>query len=228
MTPLLSIVVPVYNVEKYLVECIDSILNQPYKDCEIILVNDGSTDRSLDICLRYEAKDPRIIVVNKRNGGLSSARNCGIEKAKGKYISFIDSDDYLEGDYYSEAIDELEKNQSLDVVWLQYVKETEGGKRKYYSNPKQALISYSKNTLLNILTSKESFAWLKVYRAVVFSNIRYPEGKILEDMYILPELLDNIRSCKIIPINGYYIYRQREGSICHTKHTYDHWHLQGK
>lgn len=218
MVPLLSIIVPVYNVEKYLAECVDSILTQPFRDFELLLVNDGSTDTSPEICKRYEYIDPRVKVIDKKNGGLSSARNAGLSCAKGKYISFIDSDDYLSGDYYSKAVEELENDLSIDMVWLQYII-AKGEQKEYHSNSSEPLAVESKRELLDLFTSKEAFAWLKVYRSSVFKTTRYPEGRILEDMYILPDLLDNVRKCKVIPISGYYIYRQREGSICHTKHT---------
>ena len=122
MNPVLSIIVPIYNVRPYLCECLDSILSQPFCDYELILVDDGSTDGSGAICDDYATKDQRIIVIHKDNGGLSSARNAGLDAIKGKYVSFIDSDDYLLGDYYSDAIRELETNPAIDYVWLLYKK----------------------------------------------------------------------------------------------------------
>ena len=99
MNELVSIIVPIYNVEKYLEKCIISLINQTYKNIEIILVNDGSPDNSLDICKKYQLKDERIVILDKSNGGLSDARNYGIERAKGKYITCVDSDDYVSNDY---------------------------------------------------------------------------------------------------------------------------------
>ena len=104
---MISVIVPVYNAEKYLKKCLDSLVNQSYKDLEIILVNDGSQDGSEKICKDYEEKDSRIILINKNNGGPSSARNSGIEKANGEYLSFIDSDDYLALDFY-EKLEDIE------------------------------------------------------------------------------------------------------------------------
>ena len=103
--PLISIIVPVYNVEKYLKKCLDSILSQTYKNFEVIIVNDGSPDNSQKIIDEYKKKDKRIIVLEKENGGLSSARNYGIEHANGKYISFVDADDYIEKDYVEKLYD---------------------------------------------------------------------------------------------------------------------------
>ena len=115
MESILSIIVPVYNVEQYLPRCIDSILNQTFATFELILVDDGSTDRCSIICDEYTKKDNRIKVIHKKNGGLSDARNVGIEKAKGKYISFIDSDDFIIDKTYEILVLEAEKN-NLDVI----------------------------------------------------------------------------------------------------------------
>ena len=113
--PMVSIVIPIYNVEIYLKKCIDSILNQSFDDFEIILVNDGSKDSSLDICNEYLKKDTRINLVNKTNGGLSSARNAGLNVAKGKYISFIDPDDCINENYFNILINKAEMND-CDVI----------------------------------------------------------------------------------------------------------------
>ena len=109
-----SVVVPIYNVEKYLPKCIETIQTQSYENLEIILVNDGSTDSCLKICEKYKKDDERIIIVNKKNGGLSDARNYGIEKATGKWITFIDSDDYVEKDYIETLIN-LSNSDDYDV-----------------------------------------------------------------------------------------------------------------
>jgi|SRR6218665_360734 len=122
--PLISIVVPVYNVEKYLSQCIQSVINQTYNNLEIILVNDGSTDSSLSICKEYAQKDSRIIVIDQINQGLSGARNSGIAIAKGKYISFLDSDDWLELDTFEKTV-HLAEQKRLDLVFWQCIKEFE-------------------------------------------------------------------------------------------------------
>ena len=117
---LVSIIVPIYNVEKYLDRCIQSILNQSYENLEIILVDDGSPDRSSEICDEYRKSDQRIKVVHKENGGLSDARNAGLILAKGKYIIFLDSDDYIEHTMVEDAVTVLEKNDSDIVIWGYY------------------------------------------------------------------------------------------------------------
>ncbi|MEG2898607.1 MAG: glycosyltransferase, partial [Eubacterium sp.] len=99
---LISLIIPIYNSEKFLDRCIQSIINQTYKNIEIILVNDGSIDQSLEICQLYKKRDNRIVIINKKNGGVGSARNIGLQKAKGDYIGFIDSDDYIDKETYEE------------------------------------------------------------------------------------------------------------------------------
>ena len=113
MNPIISIIVPVYNVEEYLQRCIDSILNQRFKDFELILINDGSTDNSLKICKEYSLSDSRVKVINKENGGLSSARNAGINIAKGKYIGFVDSDDWINEEMYQTLYNLLQEYQNI-------------------------------------------------------------------------------------------------------------------
>ena len=107
-----SIIIPAYNAEKTIKKCLNSVCNQTYENIEIIIVNDGSTDNSLDICEEYEKKDDRIIIISKENGGLSDARNKGIDIAKGKYITFIDSDDYVDLEFISIMVSNIEKNNS--------------------------------------------------------------------------------------------------------------------
>ena len=114
---MISIVVPVYNVEKYLSQCLDSILTQTYKNLEIILVDDGSTDKSGSICDSYKKKDPRIVVIHKENGGLSDARNAGVAICKGDFISFVDSDDYL-SPYFYEILMGVAQKRNCDIVAL--------------------------------------------------------------------------------------------------------------
>ena len=116
---LISVIIPVYNVEKYLRRCIDSVINQTYKNLEIIIVDDGSTDNSSNICDEYTNKDSRVKVVHKENGGLSSARNVGIELAKGDLIAFVDSDDYIELEMYEKLKENMDKYDS-DIAICQY------------------------------------------------------------------------------------------------------------
>ena len=128
---MISIIIPVYNVEKYLSDCLDSVVNQTYKDLEIICVNDGSTDNSLDILNEYCSKDDRIFVVNKENGGLSSARNAGLAVAKGDFIMFLDSDDWIDNNTCEVALKQMMESNSDVAIWS-YSKEYEASSKEVH------------------------------------------------------------------------------------------------
>ena len=210
---LVSIIVPIYNVEKYLSECIDSILRQSYDNLEIILVNDGATDSCGLICDRYACKDKRIVVLHKENGGLSDARNAGLSHAHGKYIAFVDSDDYIEADMISELYNACH-NQDADIVVCGRRQVWEDGN----SNPMfcvDRLIEYSveqaiEQILLN--GTMDSAAWDKLYKSNLFDNMRYPVGVLHEDVNFTSRLLYKANKVVKIPYIGYN-YRMRIGSI---------------
>ncbi len=185
ITPLISVVVPIYRVEKYINRCINSIQEQEYKNLQIILVDDGSPDKCPAICDDYAQQDRRITVIHKSNGGLSDARNTGIEASKGEYIAFVDSDDYVDKKYISHLY-RLIKKYSADISVCKYSKVLEGS-HKYRMNPET-----NETLLTNIEAMKDLFtykeyspvqAWNKLYKASIFFDnmIRYPKGKIHED-----------------------------------------------
>lgn len=180
MGPLVSVIVPVYNVEEYLHRCIDSLINQSYLNLEIILVDDGSTDRSSSICDEYAAKDNRIRVVHKENGGQSSARNVAMDIMCGKYVVFVDSDDYISCNMIEKFIDSSLRH-NVDVVVADYTiignfpKKTKEVNKDYCATGidiAKAIIrdEYPKN-----------FAWGKLYKSYLFDDVRFPEGRIYED-----------------------------------------------
>ena len=213
-TPIISIIVPVYNVEKYLKRCIDSILNQTFKDFELILVNDGSTDGCKEICNQYEKLDNRIKVIHKENGGLSSARNAGLDIAKGKYIGFVDSDDYINVNMYQNLLDKLIKNKS-DLVICKLVRVKDNYKEtinkskiveKNYDNL-QAL-----QELYNINSIDFIVAWNKLYKSELLKDIRYPVGKKYEDEFVIHKILNKCKKVTFINKELYYYY-QRDDSI---------------
>ena len=174
MDNLISVIVPIYNVEKYLDRCIKSIINQSYTNLEIILVNDGSTDKCGEICDKWKEKDKRIKVIHKENGGLSDARNAGIEIAKGEYLSFIDSDDYVHKDF-------------IKVLFF------------------NECIKYSRG----ILEKKESIycvAWNKLYKKEIFKHIRYPKGKLHEDVAVINKILYYSNKIAITDLRLYFYY----------------------
>jgi glycosyltransferase involved in cell wall biosynthesis len=212
----ISVIIPIYNAEKYLEKCINSLLNQTYSDYELILVDDGSKDNSGNICDYYANKYSNIIVVHKENGGSASARNVGICKAKGNYISFVDSDDYVK-DNFLERMVELANIYNADLVECSF---------KIVKNYNDDLIEkddkcktikkMSNNEMLEAFCSKKDYLksavlWNKLIKKELFSNLRFIEGKGIDDEYIIHEIL--YRSKISIVINDeLYFYYMSEGS----------------
>lgn len=220
------VVVPIYNVQQYLERCLNSIINQDYKNLQIILVDDGSTDLSLEICNKYRKMDSRIEVYHKENGGLSSARNVGIDNCKCKFICFIDSDDYIELD----MISHLMKNMKLydadistcDILPFTNKKITCEMKNKI--NRKKEVIRCIDNKqalkeMINLNKIIYPNAVNKIYKIEIFKgNIRYPLGKLYEDMLVTAKLLFN--SNKIVVSNKIkYFYFIREDSITNYRYS---------
>lgn len=216
---LISIIVPIYNVEVYLKKCIDSLINQTYSNIEIILVDDGSTDSSPIICDKYSIKDYRIKAIHKKNGGLSDARNKGIEIAAGKYIMFVDSDDFIMPTMVEKMHYEIQKNSSkLIMCNFEYV------------NQEGKPILCKENILLKSeVWSKDEFwihyfsgqaavcvvAWNKLYKREWFDKLRYNVGKYNEDEFIIKNIIDKSSGIKCIP-EKLYCYTQRPDSIMGT------------
>lgn len=188
MKELISIIVPVYNVSAYLHRCVDSILAQTYNNLEIILVNDGSTDNSGIICDNYALIDPRIKVIHKENGGLSSARNAGVEIAKGKYLGFVDSDDWIMPDMYEHLYLMLMQYQSdISISACVRCKSTQEG-ANLVSNPKSfSMTVYSQEEYIKKFMKIDSqtieyYAWNKLYKKELLTKEQYPVGKTAEDV----------------------------------------------
>ena len=219
---LVSIIVPVYNAEKYLQKCLDSILEQTYQNLEIIIVNDGSTDNSRQICHEYEQKDSRIIYIEKENGGVSDTRNTGLDRMTGSYVTFVDSDDWLEPNYVQFLYEKLIEHQA-DIVVGNYTRFNEANSvfyfhtsadyyEKVYDNTSIISCLYDSKELLN---SALIVAWGKIYKKEIIANFRFPIDRIGEDaLFNLKALLD---SKKVVYVNkSAYIYRVREGSLSNT------------
>lgn len=208
----ISVIIPVYNVEKYLKKCVESVLKQTIADLEIILVDDGSTDRSGRICDEYAERDSRIVVVHKKNGGLSSARNIGIEIAKSQYIGFVDSDDYIEEDMYEVLYRNIMENDA-DLAMCDLYHCYEGKKIKI--NPiKEKFILDSEQAIKMVMEAKKTSvtAVNKLYKKELFDEIRYPEGKLSEDAFVIIDIL--MRAKKIVFTSEQkYFYVHRKGSI---------------
>ena len=207
----ISVIVPIYNVEEYLGRCIDSIIKQTYENLEIILVNDGSTDNSLDICYEYSKKDTRIKIINQKNMGLSGARNSGILEATGKYISFIDSDDYIDVDFYNKLVNVCE-SKNADIAICEY-KRFKDSKELTHLKKNEEVSTYTSIQAITKLLKRDSkitnHAWNKLYKTVLFEDIRYPIGKKFEDLgttYLLFEKANKI--CYIDSELYYYYYRE--------------------
>jgi glycosyltransferase involved in cell wall biosynthesis len=208
----LSIIVPVFKVEKYLDKCIRSILAQTFADFELILVDDGSPDSCGEKCEDWAAKDQRIKVIHKNNGGLSDARNAGIDIASGDYIGFVDSDDYIKPDMFEILVSNLEANDA-DISICGYVDVYANG-QKNESLDKSVYVWQQEEAIRQILLGKllSVHAWTKLYKRELFSSVRYPVGKISEDAYIIMDIMDQVKIAAFTPYSAYY-YVHREGSI---------------
>lgn len=215
---LISVIVPVYNVEEYLPRCVDSILAQTYQNLEIILVDDGTKDASDKICDDYAAKDPRIKVIHKENGGLSSARNAGIDIAKGEYLGFVDSDDWIEPEMYEHML-RLAKKYDVKLVCAgRYDFSSRRNEKTVGLCPKKEEVITGMELLGRTFTwdGCDSAAWDKLYHRSLFREIRYPLGQISEDVamfYKLAELVDRAAMCN----QPFYNYYHRPGSITTAK-----------
>lgn len=187
---MISVVVPVYNMEKYVVRCVKSIIEQTFEDIEIILVDDGSTDRSGDLCDELKETDIRIKVIHKSNGGLSESRNVGIDVARGEYIAFVDSDDYIHPQMYEilyKNIKATHSNISMCDFW--WIENTQQIFEPIVSNDFKI---YEGMEILHLLrgdNTKIIVAWNKLYKTELFHNIRYPVGKLHEDEFVVHRLL---------------------------------------
>lgn len=215
---MISVVVPIYNVQEYLEKCIESILSQTYSSLEIILVDDGSTDQSGKICDDYKDRDTRIKVLHKENGGLSSARNAGIELATGEYIGFVDSDDYIDKAMYEVLLQKMVQYNADISICNRFYTEEDGRKFLRYKSDGNELVMDSEHAILemNSFRSFDMAAWDKLYKRKVFDEIRFPEGKLSEDYFIMYRLFELVDRICYTP-EPYYYYMQRKGSISRGK-----------
>lgn len=213
--PLVSIIVPIYNVEPYLRRCLDSIVNQSYTNLEIILVDDGSPDGCPKICDEYANKDNRIVVIHKENGGLSSARNSGLDICKGEYISFIDSDDWVSPKYIDILLKNLLDNKA-DLAIANYTKTSKPyileapEKKRIIPEILQPIQAVKKLWSTDAIAF--GTAWAKLAKISLYQNIRFPEGLIHEDDYTSYKLLYTSSRTVFLRISLYY-YFQRNDSI---------------
>jgi glycosyltransferase family protein len=224
---MISVIVPVYHVEKYLDTCVQSILNQTYKDLEIILVDDGSADACSKMCDEYKKQDLRVKVIHKENGGLSDARNVGLDVATGDYIAFVDSDDYIHPEMYANMVGFLERNSDFNIVMCGYKKVDENDKEIYLKNWSQDIRILNHKDFIEDMFSAEQYeeyvvVWNKVYRKKIWDEIRFPKDKLREDEFVSYKLLYPQQRIAFI-MNPVYHYRQRMGSIMQKCEIMAYW-----
>lgn len=223
MKPIISIIVPIYNVERYLSRCIESILNQSFKEFELILVDDGSPDNSGEICDIYASKDDRVKVIHKKNGGVSSARNVGVSVANGEYIGFVDPDDYIDKEMYCKLYRLCIDNDS-DIAICRFNRDINGKLQNIESA--EEIIELNNIEAMNELFKGILYRFSlcnKLFSKTCFNNVSFPEGRIHEDLSTTYKLFVNSRKAIYINYCG-YIYVRRENSILTS--TYSEKRLQ--
>lgn len=211
---LISVIVPVYNVEKYLARCIESILTQTYSNFELLLIDDGSTDGSLKICEKYRDQDIRVSCFHKKNGGLSSARNYGLDRMNGSYVTFVDSDDYTGPDYLK-ILFEMMENGTSEVTII--------GVEDFYKDQAPANTPYEDirtvikgENIFREMVMFDKFTWSacgKLYKRELFEQRRFPVGALYEDLQMIPYLLCSCNAVSCSSVKQYYYYINRAGSI---------------
>lgn len=236
MEELISIIIPVYNVESYISKCIESVLNQTYKEFEIIIVDDGSPDNSIKIAQKYADIDKRITIIRKENGGLSDARNAGMQEAKGKYIYFLDSDDYIEDILLEKVINCAEKNNSDVIIFGYFVDYVDDkGSVKYtnnvFLNTTELEVKYEGSFIVdNNLLAMLGYAWNKFYKRdyLINNNIKFEKGvSLIEDILFNELALTKSKNIFILK-NQLYHYTHRDISTLSTTFYKDSYKLQIK
>lgn len=214
MNELISIIIPVYNVEKYLTECLESVDLQTYPNLEILLIDDGSTDASGKICDRYSKKNKKFKTIHKEYGGVSSARNVGLKHVKGEYIAFVDSDDIVSKDYILNLYQCL-KEENADISLSRYVRFVDKIEMPKTSKKQGSLSSTTALKKLLYQEEQELFIvtlWGKLYKKKVFEGIQFPNGRINEDNAVITDVFDHANTISYIDICDYF-YRKTFNSI---------------
>lgn len=211
MEKLVSVIIPVYNVEKYIDECIKSVVNQTYKNLQIILINDSSTDSSYDICKEYAEIDGRIYLINKDKGGAASAKNCGLRTAKGDYITFVDSDDFIQEDMIEYMVYEIEKTKA-DIIQCDFISIYKDTKEFNQLDLKKYTISSQVFLKLFLTEWKNSLFWNKLFKKDIIKNVYFKEGRCIDDEFFTYKCVINSEtvtiSNKIV-----YNYRMRKSGV---------------
>lgn len=217
ISPLISVIVPVYKVEEHLPKCLDSIINQTYTNLEIILVNDGSPDNCGNICDDYATKDNRISVIHQKNMGLSGARNSGLEVAKGKYICFIDSDDWIEHDMLEIMIN-FATNHKLDVVECGSIQSIDYKGTKNNRDSVSGQIETRETSLARIIKNQSFSVWRRIYHKEIIGSLRFIPNKLSEDVFFTIDILKKIERHGFIK-TPLYIYNVENISIVRSPYN---------
>lgn len=219
--PLVSLIVPVYNTDRYLETCLQSIISQTYKNIEIIVIDDGSTDSSPAICDAYKAKDSRVQVVHQTNQGIGASRNHGLDRIHGDYVLFVDSDDYIEATLVEKAVECLQK-EKYDVIFFSHDEITKYGIKK-------SVMTFDDS--LDIRTVQEyvlidriaNFLWDKMYRSELWKNLRFSIGFQYEDLFIHPSLFLRVRTFTVMSEVLYHYNRLNDSSVTGKDNEFSSW-----
>ncbi len=212
--PLLSIITPVYNVKSYLDRCVQSVLVQSYSNFELILIDDGSTDGSSLLCDEWVAKDSRIKVIHKENGGVSSARNAGLENFKGEYLTFIDPDDFIATETYGPNIAYMQDHLEVDMLQYPYCHYYNDDNISNYHKPSSSLLEGAEQIFKNWWSGSplEYVIWNKIYKRHLWTDVRFNVGHISEDTCLVPKFVSKAKAVYISEHGLYYYQRERMDS----------------
>ena len=213
--PLVSVIIPCYNIADFISACLSSVFSQTYKNLQIIIIDDGSTDKTGEKLNRLAKLDNRIELIHQKNAGLSEARNTGLKRVKGEYVAFVDGDDYLDEKYIEKLLGAI-TSSGADVAICRYSEDINGKLKKSRGSRKKLLLS-RKEALSEFLTQKlgtGAVVWNKLYKTEIFkkNGLKFPKGKLHEDNFIMPEILKNTKKVALIP-DRLYFYRRTEKSI---------------
>lgn len=223
MNTSLSIIIPVYNVATYLDRCVRSVLSQSYCNVELILIDDGSTDGSSLLCDVWATRDSRIVVIHKENGGVSSARNIGLEIFKGDYLTFVDPDDFLAPDTYAPNMDFLMKHPEVDILQYPYCNFVNDNQIIDYHMPSSVLLVGSKQIFINWWSGSplEYVIWNKIYKRYLWDGVRFNVGHISEDTCLVPKFVNKAKFVFISDSGLYYYQRERIDSYTFGKYDFN-------
>lgn len=214
-----SVIIPVYNVEQYLERCLDSIINQTLKDIEIVIINDGSTDNSLNICTKYAKRDNRIKIITQKNGGLAAARNTGLEYAMGEYIGFVDSDDWIDLDFY-EKLYNTAKKYNCDIAYADFIRKGKNKHKRRMNFETEIVSTEIHDKIKNCKNLTLGCVWNKIYRKELLANnhLDFPYGHVYEDGLFSMKSLYYANSIVSVP-STYYYYFVNSTSIVKSSKT---------